>query len=175
MNPEDFLAHHISRIARTEDLKARFKLFFPELDMELYLPQEHESELLKFKQVDGIGRYYFFSRRGKMQFHEFILDIICNELAARAIKFLRPNKKRGSDLIIGKWRIELEICSNPPRKPESRNNLVQRVKRYPEDTIILLLNQKDKQRYLHSPLREMITGNRRFLTVSEFLANPPFP
>ncbi len=175
MKPEEFLIFHIERIAERSALEKKFKLYFPSLKMGDHLPPEYGKDTLKEKQVDGIGTFLYFSRRGKMQFHEHILDIICDELKSRGIPYRRPNKKRGSDLIIGRWRLELEIRANPPKLPERRENLIQRMKLYPENTIVVLLNRKDKERYLHSPGREIITGNRRFVTVSEFLDNPPFP
>ena len=104
-----------------------------------------------------------------MAFHEFLLDQVCQKLQEEDIPYTRPNKKRGSDLVIEKMRIELEIRSSPDKKPENRPSLIQRSARYPENTILILLNKEDKQIYLKSKIREIITGNNRFLTLQEFL------
>lgn len=169
MTPEDFLALKISRIAEEKILERQFKLFFPELNFKDHIPWEHNGEKLKLKRIDGIGSFYYYSARGKMQFHEHVLDIICTELKKHKIRYKRPAQKRGSDLIIGKWNVELEIRANPPKMPERRNNLIQRIKRKPEHTIIVLLNEKDKRQYLHSPAREIIWKNNRFLTINELI------
>ena len=70
---------------------------------------------------------------------------------------------------IGKLKIELEIRSNPPAQPEKRRDLKRRIKRDKENTVILLLNNKDKKRYLKSEIRTLIENNNRFFTVQEFL------
>lgn len=160
----------MQQITTEEKLKGKFKLFFPTLEYsEALIPSKNGEERLKIKQVDGLGTYLYYSRQGKRQFHEHILDYITEELKKQAIKYKRSRKNIGADLEIGKIKVELEIRSNPPKEPENRANFLRRLKQHPETTIIIVLNKKDKARYTHSQAREIITGNNRFMTIPEFL------
>ena len=170
MTPEEFLAYHVHQITTEQTLRTRFSMYFPALEYDTGLiPEQHEGELLHRKTVDGVGVFLYYSNRGKMQFHEHILNLICEALTRRHIAYRRPKQKRGADLLIGKWRIELEIRASPARQPEQRPNLLHRVRSHPEDTIIVLLNKQDRARYMHTRSREIITGNNRYLTVSDFI------
>ena len=170
MTPQEFLRFHVQNITTETELRGKFKLFFPNLEYsEALIPRTNGEERLKIKRVDGLGIFLFYSRRGKRQFHEYLLDIITEELRRQGINYRRSRKNIGADLEIGKLRIELEVRSNPAKEPENRPNLIQRLRKHRETTIIILLNKKDKERYKHSRAREIITQNNRFLTIPEFL------
>ena len=160
----------MQQITTEEKLKGKFKLFFPTMEYsEALIPRKNGEEKLKIKQVDGLGTYLYYSRQGKRQFHEHILDYITEELKKQGTRYKRSRKNIGADLEIGKTKVELEIRSNPPKEPENRANFLGRLKQHPETTIIIVLNRKDKARYTHSRAREIITGNNKFLTLQEFL------
>ena len=170
MTPQEFLRFHVQNITTETELRGKFKLFFPNLEYsQALIPRNNGEERLKIKRVDGLGTFLYYSRRGKRQFHEHLLDIITEELKRQGINYRRSRKNIGADLEIGKLRIELEVRSNPAKEPEHRPNLIQRLRKHRETTIIILLNKKDKERYTHSRAREIITQNNRFLTIPEFL------
>ena len=171
MKPEEeLLRFYVSKVSSEKELKKKLALFFPGLQFSReMIPKKRESDTLKTKEITGLGTFHFYSRQGKKQFHEFVLDLITTELKKKGIKFRRPPNNRGADLEIGKLKIELETRSSPEKKPETRKNLRRRITRDQENTIIILLNKKDKKQYLKSELRKLITNNNRFFTVQEFL------
>ena len=167
---KNFIREEISNVISEESLKDKLKLFYPDVQYSRdLLEKNYKEETLKIKEVEGLGIFLYYSRKGKMQFHEYLLAILTKRLRQKKIKFKKPNSKKGSDLEIGKFKIELEVRSNPRKQPERRNNLKERCIRDPENTIIILLNKKDKQTYLKSELREIIYKNDRFLTLLEFI------
>lgn len=173
MNPEELAIKLISGIIEEKELQRKISLFFPDEHRNLpeIIPEHNRNERTRKKKIDGYGSFYFLSRKGKKQFHEFVLDIICKELKSRAIKYTRPRNNRGEDLRIGNLKIELETRNNPPKKPETRPDLKRRIMKDPEHTIILCLNKKDKEIYLSSNLREEAWQgrNNKVLTIEEFL------
>ena len=170
MTPQEFLEFHISKITTLETLKGKFKLYFPEIPFsDRLIPRHHENESLKIKEVESLGTFLYYSRQGKTKFHETILDIICEELRKKKIPYTR-NKKMRADMHIKKYRIELEIRSNPQKQPENRRNLIERINKHPEKTVLVFCNKKDKEAYLHSKCREAIEKNNRFFTIPEFLS-----
>lgn len=169
MKPEEFLEYHVQEIITLNELLAKFRLYYPDLQFNYDLiPSRHENETLKIKDVEGLGKYFYYSSRGKLGFHEFLLDHICQELRKTKIPYIR-NKKISADLHVKGFYIELEIRSNPPKQPEKRNDLLRRIRRNPDKTILILCNRKDKEAYLHSPARDIIISNNRFFTIPEFL------
>ena len=81
MTPQEFLRFHVQNITTETELRGKFKLFFPNLEYsEALIPRTNGEERLKIKRVDGLGIFLFYSRRGKRQFHEHLLDIITEEL-----------------------------------------------------------------------------------------------
>ena len=74
MTPEEFLEYHVSQITKLENLKGKFKLYFPEIPFsDRLIPRQHENETLKIKEVEGLGTYLYYSRQGKTRFHEMEL------------------------------------------------------------------------------------------------------
>ena len=171
MHPEeDLMRFYVSKVSSENSLKEKLALFFPGLQFSRELiPKERETDTLKTKIIDGLGKFYFYSRKGKMQFHEFILDQLCRELKKRKIKYNRPNKKRGADLIINNKKIELETRSNPSKQPQNRAKLLQRLKNDPKNQIIICMNQRDKRAYMQSQARDILISNNQILTYLEFL------
>ena len=172
LKPEEFIKSEIVKITREEDLKDKLKLFYPDLKYSRDLiDKKNGYERLKIKKVDGLGTYLYYSRQGKMEFHEFMLNILIKRVKQRKIKYKRGERKDGADLIINNYKIELEIRSNAPAEPENRPNFIKRIERYPNNTIIILLNQTDKKKYLKSKSRKLINKYNRFFTMLEFVNN----
>lgn len=169
---KDFFFYHIEQVVELDYLKRKFKLYFHEELDDSLIPARKGNETLKTKKIDGFGTYLYFSKQGKMQFHEFVLDLICKTLKQQKIPFRRPNKKRGSDLIINKIHIELEIRSDPSKQPENRPALLSRIKQYPDSTLILCLTERDKKIYRSARPVLTLNGYKKILTVQEFLQNP---
>ena len=171
MTPKELSTHYIEKIVEEKELLSKLKLFFPDeiTNLKTMIPEKHENEITKVKTVEGLGKYYYFGRQGKMQFHEFILDKLCKELKKRKIAYIRPNKKRGADLIIENKKIELETRSNPAKQPQNRNKLLQRIRNDPKNQIIICMNQRDKRAYMQSQARDILISNNQILTYLEFL------
>lgn len=169
MKPEEFLKYHVEKITTLNEIISKFRLYFPNLKFSYDLiPAHNGTETLKIKDVEGLGKHFYYSQRGKLSFHEHLLDYICKELRKQKIPYVR-NKKISADLHVKGFYIELEIRSNPPKQPEKRNDLLRRIRRNPDKTILIFCNRKDKEAYLHSPAREIIISNNRFFTIPEFL------
>lgn len=135
-----------------------------------HIPKHLDNgEILKEKYVKRLGTMIYYSRKGKTQFHEHLLTLICRKLENMHIQYERPAMHKGEDLKIGEWNIELEIRANPDKRPENRSDLLRRIARQPTRTIIVTLNTKDKQAYMHSKCRETLIENNRILTIEEFL------
>ena len=170
MKPEEFLRYHVEKITTLNEIISKFRLYFPETKFNYDLiPTHNGNETLKIKDVEGLGTYLYYSRQGKRAFHELLLDYITEELRKQEIKYRRSRKNIGEDLTVKNFKIELEVRSDPSKKPETRPNLIHRIRRYPNNTILILLNKKDKEAYLHSKAREIIISNNRFFTIPEFL------
>ena len=169
---KDFFYYHIEQVVELDYLQRKFKLYFHEELDDSLIPARKGNENLKVKKIDGFGTYLYFSKQGKMQFHEFVLDLICKSLKQQKIPFRRPNKKRGSDLIINKIHIELEIRSDPSKQPENRPALLSRIKQHPDSSLILCLTERDKKIYRSARPISLLHGYKKILTVKEFLTNP---
>lgn len=170
MKAEDYIMNEVQKITTEERLKSRLKLFYPELKYNRKLIEEKNGyENLKFKKVENYGTYIYYSSQGKMDFHEFILDMIIKELKKNKVRYRRGNRKDGADLYIKKYKIELEIRSNPSKQPENRPNLINRVRHDPDNTIIIVLNRKDKEAYLQSKTRKIIHKYKRIFILYEFM------
>ena len=171
MTPKELSTHYIEKIVEEKELLSKLKLFFPDeiTNLKNMIPEKHENEITRVKTIEGLGKFYYFGRQGKMQFHEFILDHICKELKKKKIPYTRPNKKRGADLIINNKKIELETRSNPSKQPQNRAKLLQRLRNDPKNQIIICMNQKDKRAYMQSEAREILISNNQILTYKEFL------
>ena len=172
LEPKEFIKSEIEKIITEEDLKEKLKLFYPELKYSRdLLPKRNGKDRLNIKRVDGLGTCLYFIRKGKTQFHEYLLSIIAKRLNDKKIKYKMPKHKNGGNIKIGKFNILLEVRSNPKGQPENRHNLVEKCIKKPDKTIIIVLNRKDKEAYLHSKIREIIYKNNRFFTMLEFVNN----
>lgn len=171
MTPKELCTYYIEKIVEERELLSKLKLFFPDeiTNLKTMIPEKHDHHTTKVKTVDGLGKFYYFGRKGKTQFHEFILDHLCKELKKRKIAYTRPNKKRGPDLIIKNKKIELETRSNPASKPENRPKLEQRIRNDPRNQILICMNQRDKKAYMKSKIRNILISNNQIITYSEFL------
>ena len=171
MTPKELCTYYIEKIVEERELLSKLKLFFPDeiTNLKTMIPEKHDHHITKVKTVDGLGKFYYFGRKGKMQFHEFILDHLCKELKKRKIPYIRPNKKRGPDLIIRNKKIEVETRSNPASKPENRPKLEQRIRNDPKNQILVCMNQRDKRAYMQSEIRNILISNNQIITYKEFL------
>ena len=152
MDPINFLHEKIEEIARKETLQKEFNILYPNEDINYFLKiiEKTAGKSYREKKVYGYGTFLFFSEQGKMQFHEFILDIICKELNKRKIKYKRPNKKKGEDLFIIKNKKYIELETGLLNKAYNREDLIQRVKGKEKNVIIIILNQNDQRKYKRS-------------------------
>ena len=172
LEPKEFIKSEVVKITREEDLEVKLKLFYPDLKYTRDLiDKKNGEERLKVKKVDGLGTFLYYSSKGKMQFHEYMLNILIKRLKQKKIKYRKGKRKYGADLIIGKYKIELEVRSNAKAEPENRPNLIRRIEKYPENTIIIVLNKKDKEKYIHSKAKNLIHKYNRFFTMLEFVNN----
>ena len=169
LTPSDFVLFHARRIVKLSALDLLWKREFPLLpSWREFLPDRIDGEVPKIKCIEGLGSFLYLSSRGKMQFHEFVLDYVCLGLRMRGIGWKRPARKRGADLVVRGYNIELEIVASASHNPQDREDLVRRVLSAPDATIFLFLNRLDKMLYLDSRLREIVFKNQRFLTIDEF-------
>ena len=170
LKPEEFIKSEIVKITREEDLKDKLKLFYPDLKYSKdILPKRNGNDRLNIKKIDGLGTYLYFTRKGKTQFHEYLLSIVARRLKDKKIKYKMPQHKNGGNIKIGKFNVLLEVRSDPAKQPENRHNLTEKCLKNPENTIIIVLNKKDKEAYLHSKIRKIIQKNNRFFTMLEFV------
>lgn len=169
-NPEEFIKWEINKIIKEQDLKEILKLGYPNLEYTRdLLPERNEDkEILKIKEVQGLGIYLYYSSKGKIIFHEYILGIILKKLKHMKIKYKKGKTNYGEDFKIMDYRIELEVNANPSKQLYKRTDLQRRVKRHIENTILILLNQKDKEQY-RKYYKEIIYKNNRIFTIPEFL------
>ena len=168
---KNFITWEINKIIKEEDLKEILKLGYPEVEYSRsIIPERNEErENLKIKEVQGLGTYLYYSSRGKITFHEYILGIILKKLKYMKIKYKKGKTNYGEDIKIKEYRIELEINAIPNKQLYKRQNLKNRVLRHPETTIIITMNKEDKEQY-RKYYTELLHKYKRIFTIPEFLA-----
>ena len=168
---KNFITWEINKIIKEEDLKEILKLEYPEVEYSRsIIPERNEErENLKIKEVQGLGTYLYYSSRGKITFHEYILGIILKKLKYMKIKYKKGKTNYGEDIKIKEYRIELEINAIPNKQLYKRQNLKNRVLRHPETTIIITMNKEDKEQY-RKYYTELLHKYKRIFTIPEFLA-----
>ena len=169
-NPEEFIISQINKIIKETNLKERLGLEYPNIQYTRSLIPERneEKEILKIKKVEGLGTYLYYSSKGKIAFHEYILHIIFKKLKIMKIKYKKGKTNRGEDIKINDYYIELEINANPSKQLYKRKKLINRIEKHPENTIIILLNKEDKKQYKQF-YKNIIYKNNRIFTIPEFL------
>ena len=170
-NPEEFITNEINKIIKERDLKNSLSLEYPNIQYSRSLIPERnkQQEILKIKKVEGLGTYLYYSSKGKINFHEYILKIILKKLKLMKIKYKKGKTNRGEDVKINDYYIELEINANPNKQLYKRKKLVNRIEKHPETTILILLNQEDKKQYKKF-YNDIIYRNNRIFTIPEFLS-----
>ena len=168
---KNFITWEINKIIKEQDLREILKLGYPEVEYSRSLIPERneERENLKIKEVQGLGTYLYYSSRGKITFHEYILGIILKKLKYMKIKYKKGKTNYGEDIKIKEYRIELEINAIPNKQLYKRQNLKNRVLRHPETTIIITMNKEDKEQY-RKYYTELLHKYKRIFTIPEFLA-----
>ena len=169
-NPEEFITNEINKIIKERDLKNSLSLEYPNIQYSRSLIPERnkEQEILKIKKVEGLGIYLYYSSKGKIAFHEYILNIILKKLKLMKIKYKKGKTNYGEDVRIGNYYIELEINANPNKQLFKRQKLINRIKKHPETTILILMNKEDKKQYKKF-YNDIIYRNNRIFTIPEFL------
>ena len=167
---KNFITWEINKIIKEQDLREILKLGYPEVEYSRSLIPERneERENLKIKEVQGLGTYLYYSSRGKITFHEYILGIILKKLKYMKIKYKKGKTNYGEDIKIKEYRIELEINAIPNKQLYKRQNLKNRVLKHPENTIIITLNKEDKEQY-RKYYTELLHKYKRIFTIPEFL------
>ena len=169
-NPEEFIISQINNIIKETNLKERLGLEYPNIQYARSLIPERnkQQEILKIKKVEGLGTYLYYSSKGKINFHEYILKIILKKLKLMKIKYKKGKTNRGEDVKINDYYIELEINANPNKQLYKRQKLINRIKKHPETTILILMNKEDKNQYKKF-YNDIIYRNNRIFTIPEFL------
>ena len=170
-NPEEFIISQINKIIKETDLKESLSLEYPNIQYSRSIIPERnkEQEILKIKKVEGLGIYLYYSSKGKIAFHEYILNIILKKLKLMKIKYKKGKTNYGEDVRIGNYYIELEINANPNKQLFKRQKLINRIKKHPETTILILMNKEDKKQYKKF-YNDIIYRNNRIFTIPEFLS-----
>jgi len=175
-NPAELLERLIrkntaSAIHNETDIKKEFLKTHSEVDYR----NAYSTINLKFKirrgYIDGIG-YIPYILQAKSDLHENIIhNLLKPTLEKAGIKYKIGHRTLGQDLDVWfsttRYRVELEtgIYDHAETRPE----LLARVLRYRDNTIILVLNQKQKRRYKRSDLNALWdVKDIRVMTIKEF-------
>jgi len=145
---KNFIRNEVSNVISENRLKEKLSLAYPEIEFSRELIEKsNNDEKLKIKEVEGLGIYFYYSKQGKIQFHEYILKIIIEKIKKMKIRYRKPTPLKGEDLRVKDYYIELEVNAIPNKQLYKRQNLKNRVLKHPENTIIITLNKEDKEQY----------------------------
>jgi len=161
----------LSIIHNETDIKKEFLKTHSEEDYK----NAYSSINLKYKirrgYIDGIG-YIPYILQTKSDLHENIIhSLLKPTLEKVGIKYKIGHRTLGEDLDVWlpktKYRIELE--TGIYEHAESRPELLTRILRYKDNTIILVLNKKQARRYKKSDLNALWdVKDIRIMTIKEF-------
>lgn len=166
---KNFIREEVSNVISEDRLKEKLRLAYPEIEFSRELIEKtNKDEKLKIKEVEGLGIYFYYSKQGKIQFHEYLLRIIIAKIKKMKIKYRKPSPLKGEDLKVNNFYIELEVNASPDKQLYKRQNLKNRVLSHPENTIIITLNKEDKEQY-RKYYTEILHKYKRILTIPEFL------
>jgi len=170
--PEEMLYEEINSIAEAKALERNFRATFPAEDFKTWLEVFSETHQMRRKNVQGMGTFLFFTKKGSTKFHEYILDRVITKLQNHRIKYRRGQIRRGADLFIfdGKGtRYAVELETALLHSAQSRPRLKHRIQDYKEQTtIILTLNTTDKGKYVRSEL-PYLYSQVKILTIEEMI------
>ena len=167
---KNFIRNEVSNVISENRLKEKLSLAYPEIEFSRELIEKsNNDEKLKIKEVEGLGIYFYYSKQGKIQFHEYILKIIIEKIKKMKIRYRKPTPLKGEDLRVKDYYIELEVNAIPNKQLYKRQNLKNRVLKHPENTIIITLNKEDKEQY-RKYYTELLHKYKRIFTIPEFLA-----
>jgi len=171
--PEEMLYEEINRITEEKTLERTFKATFPDEDYKTWLEVFSETYQMRGKNVQGMGTFLFFTKKGSTKFHEYVLDRVITKLQNHRIKYRRGQIRRGADLFIydekgNRYAVELETALL--HSAQTRPRLKHRIQAYKEQTtIILTLNSTDKRKYTRSEL-PYLYSQVRILTTEEMIS-----
>jgi len=167
--PEEMIYEEIDKIVEKHKLQREFLRKFPDEDYKEWYKLIDEEYHIREKHVQGIGNFLFFTKKGKTQFHEYILDKLINQLHNNRIKYKRGEIRKGADLFIFKnqKRYPIELETGIYEKAWKRRKLKQRVLNYKDETaIITVLNDNQKRKYKQSEL-PYLEREVKILTIQE--------
>lgn len=166
---KNFIREEVRNVISEDRLKEKLSLAYPEIEFSRELiDKKNNDEKLKIKEVEGLGTYFYYSKQGKIQFHEYLLKIIITKIKKMKIKYRKPTPLKGEDLKVNDFYIELEVNATPNKQLYKRQNLKNRVLKHPENTIIIVLNKEDKEQY-RKYYTEILHKYKRIFTIPEFL------
>jgi len=161
----------LSIIRNETDIKKEFLKTHSEEDYK----NAYSSINLKYKirrgYIDGIG-YIPYILQTKSDLHENIIhNLLKPTLEKTGIKYKIGHRTLGEDLDVwfSKTRYRVELETGIYEHAESRPELLERIVRYKDNTIILTLNKKQSRRYKRSDLNALWDiKDIRVMTIKEF-------
>jgi len=167
--PEIMIYEEINNIIEKHKLERDFLKKFPDENYKEWYKLIDEEYNIREKHVQGIGDFLFFSKKGKTQFHEYVLDKLINLFHNNHISYKRGKVRKGADLFVFKnnERFPVELETGLFKESWKRYRLKQRISNYrDETTIIIVMNSNQKQRYKKSEL-PYLEKEVKILTIKE--------
>jgi len=175
-NPAELLERLIRRntllkIHNETDIKKEFSQTYSEADYKNAYSTINQQYRIRRGYIDGIG-YIPYILKTKSDLHENIIhNLLKPTLEQAGIKYKIGHRTLGEDLDVWlpktKYRIELE--TGIYEHAESRPELLTRILKYKDNTIILVLNKKQARRYKKSDLNALWdVKDIRIMTIKEF-------
>jgi hypothetical protein len=175
-NPAELLERLIrkntSSVIRNEtDIKKEFLMTHSEADYKTAYSKINLKSKIRRGYIDGIG-YIPYILQTKSDLHENIIhNLLKPTLEKAGIKYKIGHRTLGEDLDVwfAKTRYRVELETGIYEHAESRPELLTRVLRYKDNTIILVLNKKQARRYKKSDLNALWDiKDIRIMTIKEF-------
>jgi len=174
--PAEFLERLIRRntasaIHNELDIKKEFLKTHSEADYKNAYYKINQKYRIRRGYIDGIG-YIPYILQTKSDLHENIIhNLLKPTLEKVGIKYKIGHRTLGQDLDVWlpKTRYRIELETGIYENAESRPELLTRVLRYRDNTIILVLNKKQARRYKKSDLNALWdVKDIRIMTIKEF-------
>jgi len=176
-NPAELLERLIRKntssvIHNETDIKKEFLKTHSEEDYNNAYSTINRKFRIRRGYIDGIG-YIPYILQTKSDLHENIIhNLLKPKLEKAGIKYKIGHRTLGEDLDVwfAKTRYRVELETGIYEHAESRPELLTRVLRYKDNTIILVLNKKQSRRYKRSDLNALWDfKDIRIMTVRDFL------
>jgi len=176
-NPAELLEWLIRRntllkIHNETNIKKEFLQTYSEADYKNAYSTINQKYRIRRGYIDGIGYIPYILQR-KSDLHENIIhNLLKPTLEKASIKYKIGHRTLGEDLDVwfAKTRYRIELETGIYDHAESRPELLTRVLKYRDNTIILVLNKKQARRYKRSDLNATWDiKDIRIMTVRDFL------